>query len=664
MSQTQRAVQVDDLFKLQFLQGAVLSPNGKKVVYVCSHYDEESDSDKTTLWLVDIESQETRPMTSGVHQDTSPSWSPDGQTIGFLSDRAGETQIFTLPVDGGEARQLTKLEQGVREGPVWSPDGSTVAFTAGLAPDKLPDLSKPYRVTRSVYRFDSIGMVDPAVQNVFILPLAGGEAQQLTDDDYLDAGLKWSPDGQRILYGAALPPDTHHAIAPLPTIVTLAGDVTRLLPDWGMISTVEWLPDGEHIAFIGTPAAAPIGSKSDLWVTTDAGSEPVNRTSSLKVGVGGSIQPDMPAFGLVRGPLIKVVDDHAYLTVQEGGEVHICRVALAGAEGYVTVIAGERANTLLASHPDRLLYAVSTLNDPLELYTCNPDGSAETQITSINSAFLQGITPAVIEHLRWNSVDGVPVEGWYLKPATGPAPYPTILYIHGGPHSAFGNMYSFDFQMLVGAGYGVLAINQRASLGYGDDFSTAIAGDWGNLDYHDLMTGVDYAIAQGLADADKLGVCGLSGGGNLSCWIVGQTERFKAAIPENPVTNWLSFYGTSDIGVWFAVEELGGHPHEVPEVYARCSPITYAHRCTTPTLLVQGEHDFRCPAEQSEQFYSVLRANDCPVEMLRLPNSPHAGAIGGPPPLRRAQNEAMLEWFDRYILGKERASESEDEKDD
>jgi dipeptidyl aminopeptidase/acylaminoacyl peptidase len=206
-----------------------------------------------------------------------------------------------------------------------------------------------------------------------------------------------------------------------------------------------------------------------------------------------------------------------------------------------------------------------------------------------------------------------------------------------------------DFQLLAGAGYGVLIVNHRASTGYGNDFSTAIKGDWGNLDYHDLMAGVDHAIALGLADADRLGVCGLSGGGNLSCWIVGQTDRFKAAVPENPVTNWVSFYGVSDIGVWFAVEQMGGHPHEIPEVYARCSPITYAHRCTTPTLLIQGENDYRCPAEQSEQFYTVLKANGCPVEMLRLPNSAHAGAIIGPVASRRAQNNAMLDWFQRYI---------------
>jgi dipeptidyl aminopeptidase/acylaminoacyl peptidase len=237
-----------------------------------------------------------------------------------------------------------------------------------------------------------------------------------------------------------------------------------------------------------------------------------------------------------------------------------------------------------------------------------------------------------------------------MQPATGTRPCPTILYIHGGPHSGFGHTFSFDFQMLAGAGYAVLFVNQRGSTGYGDAFATQIIGDWGNHDYGDLIAGVDAAVARGIADADRLGVCGLSGGGNLSCWVVGQTGRFKAAVPENPVTNWVSFYGVSDIGPWFAVEELGGRPHEIPEVYRRCSPITYAHRCTTPTLLIQGEADYRCPAEQSEQFYAVLKASGCTVEMLRLPAASHAGSIRGKPMFRRAQNEALLEWMNQYVL--------------
>ena len=225
-----------------------------------------------------------------------------------------------------------------------------------------------------------------------------------------------------------------------------------------------------------------------------------------------------------------------------------------------------------------------------------------------------------------------------------------VLYIHGGPHSGFGNTFSFDFQMLAGAGYAVLFINQRGSTGYGDAFATKIIGDWGNLDYKDLMAGVDAAIERGLVDPDRMGVCGLSGGGNLSCWIVGNTDRFKAAVPENPVTNFVSFYGVSDIGPYFAAREMGGLPHEIPETYRRCSPITYAHRCKTPTLLIQGEYDHRCPPEQSEQFYSILKVNGCTVEMVRLPESYHTGSINGALKFRKAQNDALLDWMNKYVL--------------
>lgn len=650
MSESKRLVKPDDLFQMRFIQGAALSPDGKEVVYALSQYDEESDSDKVALWLVNTVTNQTRQMTTGDHQDRNPAWSPDGRSIGFTSTRSGKPQIHVLPVDGGEARQITRLEQGVREGPVWSPDGHTIAFTAGLPPDKMPDLTKPYRVTRTVYRWDGTGMVDAGVQNIFVVEVGSDSAPtQLTDDGRLNSALKWSPDSRQLMYSATMSPERFDGFLPTLSTVTLDGEVNRLLADWGEIGTAEWLPDGKHLTFVGTPKGSPAGSKNDLWVVAVNGGEPVNRTTGLRTGVGGSIQPDMPAFSLVRSVSLEILNESAYVVVQEGGEVHICRVALSGDEDRACLLGGERANILVALHPERLLYAVSTLINPLELYTCNLDGSGEKRLTNINTSFLAGIKSSEIKHLLWKSVDGAQVEGWYLEPPEGAAPYPTILYIHGGPHSAFGHMYSFDFQMLNGAGYGVLIVNHRASMGYGDEFSTAITGDWGNLDYHDLMTGVDCAIEQGLADADRLGVCGISGGGNLSCWIVGQTDRFKAAVPENPVTNWLSFYGTSDMGTWFAVKELGGHPHEVPEVYAKCSPITYAHCCTTPTLLVQGEHDLRCPAEQSEQFYNVLRANGCPVEMLRLPDSPHTGSLEGPPPLRRAQNEAMLEWFERYV---------------
>ena len=324
---------------------------------------------------------------------------------------------------------------------------------------------------------------------------------------------------------------------------------------------------------------------------------------------------------------------------------------LAGSESWAPVLSGDRSSFVQDLDGQHLLFAVSTLNNPADLFIADVDGSNERQLTHLNVNLLAERDLPTSEHLLFPGTDGVQVEGWILKPRLGEAPYPTILYIHGGPHSGFGHIFSFDFQMLAGAGYAVLFVNQRGSTGYGDEFATQIIGDWGNLDYQDLMAGVDFTIEKGIADRERLGCCGLSGGGNLSCWIVGQTDRFKAAVPENPVTNWTSFYGVSDIGPWFAVEELGGPPHEIPEVYRRCSPITYAHRCKTPMLLIQGEADYRCPAEQSEQFYTVLKANNCVVAMLRLPASTHIGSIRGEPILRRAQNRALLDWMNKYMLG-------------
>ena len=404
--------------------------------------------------------------------------------------------------------------------------------------------------------------------------------------------------------------------------------------------------------FAGVPAGTDIGTQAKLWTVSRDGGTPVCRSESLTCQANGGFQSDMSSFRAWQPRCVAAADGaSAYIQVQAGGVMGICDVALDGAESCRPILSGERACYLMDVRGDRLLFGVSTVNAPPDLFVAGRDGSGERRLTHLNDEFLAGLALPSLEHLLFPGTDGVQVEGWLLKPTMGEAPYPTILYIHGGPHTAFGNVFHFDFQMLAGAGFAVLFINHRASTGYGDAFATAIKGDWGNLDYGDLMAGVDAAIASGLVDPDRLGCCGLSGGGNLSSWIVGQTDRFKAAVPENPVTNWVSFYGVSDIGPVFAVEELGGRPHEIPEVYSRCSPVTYAHRCTTPTLMVQGESDFRCPPEQSEQFYTILKDNGCIVEMLRLPNSFHGGAIAGPPAIRRAQNEALLDWMKRYVLG-------------
>jgi len=643
---SQRPVAPEDLFRLAILQTARLSPDGRSVVYAVATVDAE-EQEHVALWIQSLETGAARQLTTGRGCDTSPEWSPDGRQIAFSSTRDGKAQIYLIAVDGGEARVLTALEQGIGGGPLWSPDGSQIAFTA--APASPPDLSKPYQVSRHVYRFDAMGYLDGAIQSLYIIPVDGGEPRRLTNDDRHTSALGWSPDGTEILMLSRMPPDSHDAYNGQLRAVSLAGDVRELTDGWGSATSGAWTPDEGRVVFYGVPSGRPLGSKNDVWVVDRAGGAPECRTATLVYHSGGALQDDM---AVELGPRILAARDggSAYAQVQVGGTVQIYRVALTGPEECTVVVGGERACFPFDVSDGHLLFGASTLANPFDLYLTDLTSGEERQITRLNVEVIDEWTPVTVEPLQFSGSDGAPVEGWLMRPPVGDAPYPTVLYIHGGPHSGFGHTFSFDFQMLAGAGYAVLFVNQRGSTGYGDAFATAIKGDWGNLDYHDLMAGVDAAIARGLADPERLGVCGLSGGGNLSCWVVGQTNRFKAAVPENPVTNWVSFYGVSDIGPWFAVEELGGRPHEIPEIYQRCSPITYAHRCTTPTLLIQGEADYRCPAEQAEQFYAVLKASGCTVEMLRFPGGAHAASITGTPAIRKAHNEALLGWMNRYVL--------------
>jgi dipeptidyl aminopeptidase/acylaminoacyl peptidase len=656
MSETQERtpVQPEDILKLKALQNAKLSPDGKTIVYNVAVIDKEKEGkyeSRAALWLLDVASGESRRLTAGVKMDTNPAWSPDGSKIAFRSSREGSPQIYVIPVDGGEAKPITSMKQAIGGGPAWSPDGKYIAFTAGPKLEAPPDPSKPYRVTRNVYRFDGIGYLHYAVQDIYIVPADGGDPKQLTDDAFMNINPTWSPDGQEILFHAGFDPNAFGYGQRL-KLVNLQGEVRTIVDhDWGQAHASTWTPDGKHIVFIGQRKGLATGSKNDLYVIKRHGSEPVCRTSGLKEGVAGGLQPDFPA--QIPG-IIGVSKDrtYAYTNVQTGGCVQVFKIALYGNESYQPVITGERAVALTDISAEKLVFCESVFQRPPDVFIADLDGKNEKQLTDLNAELLNGWKQPELEHFLYTGAEDVEVEGWYVRPVSGEAPYPTILYIHGGPTGAFGYTYHFDFQMFAAAGYGVLFINPQGSSGYGDAYSTAINPNWGDRDYRDLMAGVDYVVEKGWADPERLGVSGISYGGYMSCWIVGHTDRFKAAIPENPVVDWISMYGVSDISAWLCAEAFGGKPHEVPEQYRSTAPITYAHNCTTPTLLIQGEQDFRCPAIQSEQFYTTLKANGCIVEMIRVPGGSHIMSIGGDPAWRKMQNEEMLKWFDRFVLGK------------
>ncbi len=648
-NQIKRTFEVDDLFRFEYATEAKLSPDGMHAVYTLMRTDEAKDQEFSNLWLMDLEKNETTQLTFGEWADYSPSWSPDGNSIAFLSTREGKPQIHKISIHGGEAHRLTSISQGCAGPLLWSPNGELLAFSAGTPNPR--DASKPARLTRPIYRFDEAGYVDLFVKQIQLLHLENGQVDQLTQDLWHHTPTSWSPDGKEILYLASMNPDSIFASAWI-RIVDIQGNTREVLSnEWGIIHNAIWLNDG-RLAFAGVPAGNLYGTKNDLFVMQTDGSGLECRTSSIQNVIDGRLHDDTPVPWSVSAPPILPSKDgaDAVICVQQGGEVHLVQVQLQGPEATRTMASGNRFCFPLSRAGKDILFGVSTLFDPTQLSILNLENGKEKQLTFLNKNLLNEIQLPEVKNIHFKSVDGIDVEGWVMLPQ-GEAPFPTVLHIHGGPHAAYGHCFSFDFLTLAGAGYAVLFINYRGSTGYGNAFATATHADWGNLDYQDLMAGVDHAIEQGFTDPARMGCCGVSGGGNLSCWIVGHTDRFKAAVPENPVTNFVSFYGTGDIGPVFAAREMGGKPFEVPETYARCSPITYAHKSKTPTLLVIGEHDHRCPPEQAEQFYTTLKANGCIAEMLRLPNSSHGGASAGPFAGRRMHNEALLEWMNRYVLG-------------
>ena len=653
---TPRRFEPEDAFRLQFLQGARLSPDGRFAVYVVSRTDAAANdgagADYANLWLCRLEDEYAFALTSGEHSDYGPRWSPDGRQIAFASTRAGAPQIFLIAPDGGEARQLTKMAQGVSGAGEWSPDGRQLAFHTGMSPDDLPAPGAPFRTSRNIFRFDGLGMVDHAVQNLFVIAADGGEPRQLTDDGHLNTQARWSPAGDALLYSAAFPPHEDRFMPGL-RIVDLDGETRDLVWEGWQATQAAWLPDGQRVAFIGQEIDRIPGTLNQLYTVTLADGQ-IEQRSELPGSVGGGLQGDMPALALLGGQLQIAQDGgSAHIQVQDGGQLRVYRCALSGDIDCQPLLAEDDHSALLIDADERqLLYIATSHADPTQLVWADSEGGEKRPLTRLNGELLAEIAPARVRNFQITGANDDPVECWLMLPpeGEGAAPYPTVLYIHGGPWGAFGNIYSIDFQLLAGAGYAVLFVNYHGSSGYGEAFGQSIQSAWGTLDYEDQMLALDHIIAENWADPERLGVCGISAGGYGSCWMIGQTDRFKAAVPENPVTNLVTIYSVGDIGRMMKIF-MGGKPHEALEAYQRCSPITYAHRCVTPTLLIQGEADWRCPPEQSEQFYSVLKDNGCVVEMLRLPQSPHVGSIAGPPQIRRAQNEALLDWMNRYLKG-------------
>lgn len=628
---------VDLIESLAFTHSADMSGDGVYVAWSASRI--EAGEEIVELSLTNLQSGEMRSIGQG--QD--PVWSPDGsQFIYVVSDDSGADQFSRYTLSSGHTERVTALEQGVIGPVAWSPDGARVVFTA---PPVAPDRSKPYRITRTVGWQDGIGLVDDATTNIWVLELDGGGTRQLTDDEWINASPTWLSQTGEIAFIATSGPENWEPMG-LIRAVSMDGVVRTLVEVPEMLAIAE-VPATIGQLVVMTPGM-PQGSFGELLVLRHDGTFD-NRTATLGIDIAGDVIGDMPIPYTDPDPWIPILDESAIVRVQKGDRLEIHRIGLGGGCSSELVLSAKGCVYPLTVAGDRLMYAQGDIVNAPDFWILDLTSRETRQISHTSEANAQALSALDVEDFWVQHGEGPDVQGKFLRPSGANHPLPTVLLIHGGPYSAFGQAFFADAQLLCEAGFGVLMVNPRGSRGYGKEFGLAINGDWGNKDFADLMAAVDHAVEAGWADPDRLGVAGLSYGGFMTAWAVGHTHRFKAAVFENGVTNLVSMYGTSDIGLSFMPEICQATPYEDLATYLRCSPISTADTVFTPTLIIVGDADHRCPAEQGKQLYSVLRRSGCETEMLVLPGAAHAGSISGTAAVRRAQNEGLLHWMERHV---------------
>ena len=673
MSQRRTIITLEDTWAFKTITDIQLSPDGRHIAYVLETQDQALNEKHSAIWIVDIVEGVSRRFTSGAKRDTTPRWSADGRFLAFLSNREGEkSQVWVMPVDGGEARKITKMKRGVNEF-CWSPDGRWIAFTSELRPDEKiieeDDSAKDAKakereeraeaerlrnITTLQFRWDGHGLIEGR-GHLFKIHVERGELVRLTEGDYHHSEPAWSPDGAFIAVCSDRAEDRDANLTQDLWLIDPETKQERRLTDGSVdIALPRWSPDGQSVAYIMTPVL-PRNSAANrhIVVISREGGAPRDLTGQVDIDFYPAMLTDL-FWGGSSGPVWSADGAWLYAAVTEHGSTNVFCVPVAGGKPE-RVTSGEHHISLIAAPPDgRNLYALQA--DPLnfwDIYQYDLDNlSADTparRITEVNKTLFASLELVAPERFTFRGPDNWEIDGWLYRPpaAKADAIYPLVLWIHGGPFSSYGTTFYLWAQALAARGYAALYVNPRGSSGSGEAFAQAVDFDWGGNDYLDIMAGVDAAIGRGGIDPERMAVTGGSYGGYMTNWIIGHTQRFKAAVTLNSVTNLTSSFGTGDIDSTFA-ERQYGLPWKAEGIYRERSPLTYAPDITTPTLIIHAENDYRCPIEQGEQFYVWLKKlGRAPVEFIRVPRSSHT--VNASPRQRLQVREKVFEWIERYV---------------
>ena len=653
--QSLRGITAEDYLAFEFLSDPHISPDGKLVAYVVTKIDRAQNRRNSSIWMVPTDGNRAPwQFTTSPQSVSSPRWSPDGQSLAFTSSRpetAGgsnaetpRSQVYLLSMSGGEARRVTNLKNGVSSFQ-WSPDGTRIVVISRVGPSdnrtENKDRSDVRHYKNSSYKFNDSGWFDDRRTHIWIVDVKSGSAKQITEgDDWNDSDPQWSPDGTKIAFvsnrsGKEYEGDRNSDVW---VIAASGGGLTKISDHSESDNSPRWSPDGRTIAFTGELQDR---DHPKVWLAPATGGSPST----------------LAANGLDLIPTgLEWAEDGKSLYFESGvkGEFQLFQIDLAK-KSVAQISSGPRAvrNADFNARTNTRVYMVNDFKHLDDLYASDLSGQKERKLTNLNEALWKQIQFADVEKFTYKSADDWDVDGFMVKPINWQPgqKYPLILSVHGGPAGQYGVDWYHEFQVYAAKGYAVLFTNPRGSTGYGQKFERGIVGEWGGKDYVDVMNGVDAAIKRyPWIDTERMGVTGGSYGGFMTNWIVGHTNRFKAAVTLRSVVNFISDEGTRD-GAYGHTPDFEGDVFEKFDVYWDRSPLKYAKNVKTPTLILHSDNDFRVPIEQGEQWFRALKHFGVTTEIVMFPRENHNLTRTGEPKHLVESLNWQLYWFDRFLNG-------------
>lgn len=654
LGQPDPAFSAEDVFELEWAADPQLSPDGDHVAYVRTGMDKMTDSRQTRLWLVDRNGEVHRKLTGHDVQESSPRWSPDGTRIAFTAETDRGTEIFVYRLDTGQAARITNLTRSPSN-LRWAPDGSHIAFTM-LVPEDPPSLNaempekpkgaewadSPRVITRLRHEADGQGYLEPGYHHLFVVPSDGGSVRQLTSGNYHHRDApEWLPDGSGLIFSADRTDDWENdrRESDLYRLTVDSGQIERLTERDGPDRAPAVSPDGSRLAYLGFDDRVQTFQNTQLYIR----SLEDGATRSLTANLDRSI--DHAAWG-PNG-------DGLYVSYLESGSPRIAYLSLDGTlsewtdrVGGTSIGRPYTSGSYSVAGDETVAFTHATPYRPADVAVTRGDDA--DVLTGLNEDLLPHRALGELEEITWTSDDGREIEGWIVRPPNFDpnATYPLLLEIHGGPITSYGPTFAAEIQLYAAAGYVVLYANPRGSTGYGEEFANLLYHDYPGGDYGDLMSGVDAALETGDVDRDRLYVTGGSAGGTMTAWIVGKTNRFRAAVVTKPVMNWYSKTLVADNYYAYADYRYPGYAWENPEAYLEESPISLAGNVETPTMTMVGSDDLRTPPSEALQLYHALKIRQVDTAHVQIPGASHH--IARRPSQLAAKVAYTLAWFRMY----------------